>query len=399
MQYANLSSTERVLYAEAVAQTHSRRVELRILDRDGKEEFSLSSGLLSGQVDVDLSRSPAMVLTCDVFDGDDQMDWRYGEHLQHQARIVDSRFVPTIGDGEWVDVVVFTGPLHGDFSRVDRVVSLTAQSAERLAMGSVRQAYEAPRKTKATKVIRDMLKAAGTPNRRLIVPDLKPVLPERVTVGVVVRKDNPKTRERNERRTVQRFRAGAEDTYWPEAERVAAAIDRVLYADGEGRFVLRSVPTRPIAKVTNRLLTSVPTEKRNEGDGLVNTWRILGHNPKGPKKQIRATIGLPKRHPNSADSLAVGGKPYQLIRVVKNKHLRSRKAARAFGKRLRDNAAREQVAYEVQMVPVMPWLLPYQIVTVATPRGAVQVRATQWTLPLGPGADSMTLGATVRRRW
>jgi hypothetical protein len=54
------------------------------------------------------------------------------------------------------------------------------------------------------------------------------------------------------------------------------------------------------------------------------------------------------------------------------------------------------VEYEVEALPMMPWLQPHQIVSVPTKGGRVALRATRWTFPLGPGADPMTFGANRR---
>ena len=81
------------------------------------------------------------------------------------------------------------------------------------------------------------------------MPDLKARLPRRLTVGVKVGKDNKKT-DKDERRTVQRFKVNNEDTYWGAASEAAESISRDLFADGSGRLVLASPKTRPTYRVT-----------------------------------------------------------------------------------------------------------------------------------------------------
>jgi hypothetical protein len=139
--------------------------------------------------------------------------------------------------------------------------------------------------------------------------------------------------------------------------------------------------------------------KRAAEDDTTNTWEILGADPKGPKRRIRAVVAFPAKHPLSPQKLAWHGKPHALIETVENKHLKTVKQARTFGQRLRDNALGDLVSYEVQALPMLPWLQQHTGVSVPTPGGQVTLRATQWSFPLGPGADPMTLGANRRGGW
>lgn len=394
MDFDALTREERLVYQETVEGSHHRRVELEILTLDDVPVRSLTNAFMGGQVDTDSSRTPAAILTCRVFDDDYVLDWQHGAHRQFKARVVDSRFVPGIGEfGTWVDAVVFTGPLW-DFDRVGAAVSLVAQGTERLAMGSVRTVYTRPRKYRATSVIRELLTAAGAVPRILLVPNLRATLPERVTVGVRAKDKNPKDKKRPPKFRV--YRANKEDTYIGEAGRIAEALDRLFYTDTRGRFVLRSHPAGPKTSLTDRHLLEPVTEKRPTDGEEPNTWEILGADPKGPKARVRAVVGLPVRNPLSAESLAWHDKPHQIIETVENKHLKAKKQAQQMGRRLRDRAIGSRVDYEVQILPMLPWLQQYQVVSVPTSTGRVSWRATRWTLPLGPAADPMTLGANKR---
>lgn len=391
MHYESLTRAERRLYEETVSGSHHRRVELEILTLNDKRLRSLTNPFLGGQVDTDTSRTPASILSCEVFDDDFVLDWQDGAHRRFKARVIVSVFVPDIGEhGTWVDAVVFTGPLW-DFERSGPVVSLTAQGTERLAMGSVRVAFTRPRKAKATTVQRDLLKAAGAIDRLLLIPPLNVTLPERVTVGVREKDKNPKDKKKPPKRQV--YKVTHEDTYIGEAQRIADAIDRLVYADTHGRFVQRAHPVGPRTALTRRHLLAPVTEKRPTDGESPNTWIVLGANPKGPKERVKAEVGFAKRDTLSAESLAWHGRPHELIETVENKHLKTHKQAVTFGRRLRDRAAGSRVEFEAEVLPMMPWLQPHMIVSVPTGTGRVAWRAERWTFPLGPGADPMTLGA------
>lgn len=404
MLYDSLTKAQKLLYAATVAGTHHRRVELVILTLDDVEVRSLTNRFAGGQVDTDTSRSPAAVLQCQVIDDDFVLDWEHGAHRRFKAKVVDSRFIPTIGsDGEWVEQTVFTGPLW-DFNRDGALVDLVAQDTERLAMGSVRQVFTRPRKSKATAVIRDLLNAAGAPDRLIRLPNMSNTLPERVTVGIRVgkrRDENGKKKGlgKDTRRRTRIFRANHSDTYLAEVARIVAALDRVFYADTQGRFVVRAQASKAAAKLTASHVLAPVTVKRSNEDDTTNTWEILGADPKGPKKQVKATVAFPAAHKLSAQSLAWHGKPHALIETVENKHLKTKKQASNYGQRLRDQAMGDLVSYEVQALPMLPWLQQHMGISVPTPGGQVTLRATQWSFPLGPGADPMTLGANRRGGW
>ncbi len=393
MQYDNLTRAQKRVYHEAVSTSHHCRIELVILTLNDRPVRSLTNRFIDGQVDTDTERTPAAVLQCEILDDDFVLDWESGKHRQFKAQVVDARFVPELD--EWVEQVVFTGPLW-DFTRSGAQVSLVAQGTERLAMGSVRRVFERPRKAKATIVIRDLLQAAGAVRRLLVIPNLDATLPERVTIGIP-RDGKDKDKKKDDKPRRKHYRATNENTYYGEASRIAAALDRLLYADSHGRFVLRSHPARATVKLTDsQLLAPVTVTRSVEGD-TVNTWEIRGANPKGPKKQVAVTVAFPKRNELSAQSLAWHSKPHELVETVENEHLKTDKQARVFGRRLRDRALGSLVSYEVESMPVFPWLQPHMMISVPTEGGRALVRATRWTHPLGRGG-SATLGANRRKR-
>lgn len=398
MDYHALTKHERDIYEETVAGSHHREVELLVLTLDGDPVTSLTNAFLGGSIQGDVSRTPCEVLETDVIDDEYVLDWTNGEHRKHMLRVVDSRFIPELD--EWVETVSFTGPLW-DFERNGPVVSLVAHGSERLGMGSVRRVFHRPRKARATDVIVDLLRAAGANSKDLSIPRLKATLPERVTVGINrgKKKDDDKGDKQKPKRPKRReFRADSEDSYWPEAERIAHALGRELFPDGRGRFCLRAPMGKPIVDFTRSTLLAAVTEKRPEDGEVPNTWIVVGANPKGPRGRIEVEVTLPARHPLSAESLAWNGTPRKIIERIENKHIHTVKKAREVGQRKRDRALRETVEYEVEALPVVAWLRPNTMVSIPTNFGRVSTRARQWTIPLGPDADPLTIGANRRRK-
>lgn len=396
MDYESLTRDERAAYYAATSRTHRRRVELVILTLDDEPVRSLSDVLLGGAIHGDVTRTPVEVLECRLVDVDNVLDWTNGQHRRFKLRVIDHRYVPELG---WVEATAFTGPIW-DFERRGAEVDLVAQGSERLAMGSVRKPFQQPRKSKATDVIRDLLKDAGAVNRVLRIPKLDARLPERVTVGVKRGKDRDPKKDGYQGPRRQVLKVKQSDTYWPEASRIAEAIDRDLYADGAGNFVLRPPQTKPSIRFTESSLLLPPVERRGEAGEQTNVWLVLGAEPKGPKERVRAEVRLPKKHPLSRERLAWHDKPREVTERIENRHVRTVKQARVLGQRRRDKALRELVEYEFEAVPFVPWIRPNALVTIPLSGGRrARVRVKRWTLPLGPGPDPLVVGTNRRSGW
>lgn len=394
MDFDSLTTAQRRLYHATVAQTHHREVELQVLTLNGVAVTSLTNAFMGGSIQGDSTRTPCEVLEADVLDEDFALAWSNGEHRKYKVRVVDSRFIPELND--WVGQVVFTGPLW-DFEREGPVVSLVAHGSELLALGSVRRVMTRPRKTRATAVIRDLLSAAGAAPANMSIPNLAAKLPERVTVGIRRGKKRKGKKDKRKPPKVQVFRATPEDTYWTEAEQIAEAINRDLYCDGRGRFLLRAEAKRAAVTFSPSTILAPVSERRPTEGEVTNKWVVVGADPKGPKKRVQVEVSLPARHPLSAESLKWHNAPREIIERIENKQLRTKAQARAVGVKHRDRAMRELVEYEVDALPIVGWLRPDSLVSVPVNGGAALVRVKQWTLPLGPGADPLTIGANRRR--
>lgn len=387
----SLTKAERTEYDATVSTSHHRFLELEVYRRrDGKAILSLTNRFMGGAVHGDLDRDVVTYLECDVLDDDFALDWSNGEHRKFEVRVIDGRFVPALD--EWVEEPVFHGPLW-DFQRSGSGVHLVAEGPEMNAMGSVRQADHWPAKTRATVVLKNLLRAAGAEASDLRIPTLRATLPRDVTVGVKLGKDNKKTKK-DERRKVRQFRVSRDDAYWTEAAEIAEALDRDLFGDNVGRFVLRKPKTRPSVRLTERTILEPVIVKRGDEGEVTNTWIVKGANPKGPKKRPVRTVELPKRHPSSSYSLRWNGTLRKIIETIENPNVKTVKQALQLGRRKRDRAARELVTYSVQALPVEPYVRPNTLMSVPlTGGGRATALVRQWTLGLGPDAQPLSLGA------
>lgn len=396
MDVRTLTGAQRRLRDETCRGTHHRRVELEVYRRsNGKAMFSITDAFLGGSVNGDLARVPVEVMECDVYDEDFTFDWTHGAHRKYRVRVIDSRFVPDLND--WVEEVVFTGPLWR-FTRSGPIAHLVAEGSEMEALGSVRQAEFWPARTEATDVVKELLRAAGATARDMRIPNLKRPLPKDVTIGVELGKDRDKDKKGFQGPEPQRLVVSREDTYYGVAAPIVEALDRDFYTDGPGRFVVESHKSRPTLRLEESdLLAPVEGKPADEDGEAPNTWIVIGANPDGPKEQVRVKVDLPKKHPSSAHEQRWNEKRREVIETIKNKHLRTDHEARKVGERKRDRAKREKMQYEVSALLVRPWFRPGSLMSVPVNGGRTTARITRWTRPLGPGADGLTLGATKAR--
>lgn len=394
MDYDALTKAQRAAYLDAVARSHRRRVTLAWFRRsDGSPVSSITNRFLGGSIKGDESRDPVTVLECTLLDEEYALDWSHGAHRKYRVRVTDSRFVVALDD--WVDAVVFTGPVW-EFDRQGPEVRLVVEGPEVEAQGSIRTPDTWQAKTLATTALRRLLDRAGVAWR---IPRLKRKLPRDVTVSVKVGRDRNRRRRGFQGRRKRFLRVGRDDTYWAEAEAIAEALDRDLYGHADGALVLASKRSRPSHRLEQHHLLSPVVEKPASTEEGPNTWHVYGANPQGPKPRIHVKGGLPKRHPSSAHSRRLNDKDREVIETVQNKNLRGKRAARNVLERRRSRAMREQMTYEVEALPVIPWLRPSSLVSVPVAAGRASARASQWDLPLGPGAEPLRIGANRREGW
>lgn len=397
---ASLTGPQRTAYAQARRGTFHCRVVFDLYRRaNGNAVGTLTERFMGGSVKGDLAQTPVTLLECDLFDDEGALDWRNGEHRHFDVQVTELTFVPALND--WVSEDKFRGPMW-NFDRNGPAVKLVAVGAEKGAEGSFRRARTWPAKSKATDVIRQLLLMAGARRADLVIPDLKATLPRAVTVGVRVgkRRDTNGKKDgkgKDNRRKAQILKVDREDTYWSEAEKIAEALGRDLYADASGKFRLSAPKNRPTLRLDESDLLAPVTEKRaTDGEGP-NTWIVSGPDPRGPRKRPVARVELPKSHPSSPFSLRWNGTNRYVISTTENRQVRNIKQAKKVAAKSRDRAVRETVTYEVSCFPVSAWWRPEGSVSVPTLSGRVTARVPSWTLPLGPGADPLVLGATRRR--
>lgn len=364
-----LTAAELRAYNRGLVQTHERRIEVQVMNLEGHVLRSLTPKVLDGQVVIDVTQTPTRILTLTFLDPSRSLAFEPDSpsdaplHRSRMVRVVDSRKVPELDD--WVDCPVFTGPLW-NFQRNGAEVTITAHGKERQSMGAKWTIRNFAKKSRKTTMIRTLLTLTG--ERWLSIPNLRYTFPNRLTVA---RMDQP----------------------WAKVRRVARSMNRHLFYDGRGWARLRPYPTKPVYTFYRALLSE--PEIRRDIEGLVNIVWVVGGKPKGQKKRVQAVARLPRRHPLSPESLGRNDAPLYLPEKVTNPHIKTIAEAKRRAVRIRDDRARVTTEFSFESLPI-PHLEEQDMVAVQSDDGRLLVRMRQWTIPLGPDAQPMTVG-TLRR--
>jgi hypothetical protein len=381
MQTLGLSAAEWEAYVAALSSTHERRVVVEVQTLDGDVLRSLTPPILDGQVTTDVGAEPMHVLSLQLLDPSRSLAWEPDSpnavpvHRSHALHVSYNVRVPALG--RWVDCPVFQGPIW-DMTREGAVVTLTAHSWDRQAMGEKWAAVAYGKKSKKTGAIRNLM--AGVGETRMTVPDLRTTFPDRWVVKRL-------------------------DKVWPKVRAVARSLGRNAFYDGDGRFWVRRPSSKPAMTFQGPWVLSEPKVERKV-DAARNTFEVWGKKPKG-KPRVRAVTVVPSRAPMSATGgastggLARHGKPHRLVHSEENPHIKTRREALTRAVHLRDAQARGESTVTVEVSPFPP-LDPYDLVHVKTDEGTYAVRASQYSLPLG-GSQSgggegapMVIGTTRR---
>lgn len=376
MRRLGLSDADLRAFHRGLVDTHERRIHVIVSDLDGNILTHLTPDVLDGQVMVDTTGEadqPTRILDLLFLDPSRSVHFEPaapGDAPLHRSRViqvVDSRRVPELAD--WIDVVVFTGVVW-DFDRQGAEVTLVAHGMERQALGQAWKPVTYAKHRKKTAVIKDILAATGE-NALAGIPDLSARMPERMTIA---RMDSP----------------------WPRAKRLSASMDRQLFYPGNGRPVMRRLPSRPVFTFRDdrHLLSEVKIDR--DPEGVFNTFVAVGSKAKGSKHRPQAVATLPPAHPLSPQSLARSGEPLRLVKREENRQIKSDTEAKARAERMADAGSRVLVNYSFDSIPI-PHLDENDLVRVVTSQGTFLIRMEKWSLPLGfEGAPPMTVG-DVRR--
>lgn len=395
MWYHELSHDERLLYDRTILGSHERRIEAYVLNYNGGLVRDITDLVMpGGEITGDTTREVLQILDLPLADPGRTISFDHPTSVpvsrRRMLQVIDSRRIPGLG---WVDEIVHTGPIW-TAERDGDTVRVVAHDGSRLAMGSVRQRRNWNRKTRITIVIVALLEAAGATSDQIRIPKLRTTLAKVIHVGHrPKRKHDGKKGGKKKRHRTRKYVADTSDTYWAEAQDLARALGRRLYADPRlvFRFLVKS--NRPVFTIDRGDLLAPPNISRPDDGPRPNVFAGQGRDPKG-KKHHRPTpkpAVLPAAHEESRESLAWNGKPTENRQTTIFEHAKSKKAVSRELAKQRDEALRVTQQREI-VIPTKPQLKAYDVIQV---REVGTVAMKQWRYPLS-GAEGMTIGSTAR---
>jgi hypothetical protein len=383
-----LGGAQLAAYQRALVHSHQVACRVELLNSDEKvraeilqatDRFDL--GVTGGQVDVDATQKdqPTRSATVTILDPkrklhlepDNAADW--GIFAGDMLRIWRGDYVDELGGWAWCPVI--TGPISG-FTRDHPECTITVVGKEALALDPyvTLSAVTANRGTRFTTAIKRVLEYTG--ERRYQFPELGSTLTHHLNVP--------------------RLSQG-----WVVAQHLADVADRQLFYDGRGYLRLRAQSINPIytfktggggALLQAPALTYDFTSFRNTAD-------ISGGKPKKAKHKVHVIETVSPPNPLSPGALARNDAPKHAVIAIDNAQiLRTAKAVelgkRAIGGSLVLSTDPSQSTFD--SLPI-PHLEEFDLVTVATDQGHIQIRMKQWTVPLD--SDSMPVGVRRLMRW
>ena len=373
-----LKRTDLRAFHRALADSHSIRVRVYVLDMVHDRMANLSDEFIDGQVNVDADAQPTRSATLTFYDRRKTMDFD-SDSPSNGALFANRMLRVTYGVkvselAEWVDVPVFTGPVI----KVDRTaneVTVECQGKEVLAMGAGWRPMTIKKGVKKVDAIRRIMRERGG-EHRFDLPDLDSKLPKAVSLG---RETQP----------------------WAAAQKIARSMNRHLFYDGAGVCRLRRYPDNPVFKFRDGQLGTVaaPPQVSFSMDDVRNAVWVKGGVPKAKKKDatqptdadgnnkkdkergVRHFETAPRSHPLSPWRLGRPDAPRFLLEVIENDSIRSEKEARQVAHRVLHHRLRQLVDVTFDSLPV-PHLEPEDMVRVDTHQFAHTMRLGQFSLPL-----------------
>jgi hypothetical protein len=294
-----LSHADRRAYEAALTNTYRPRYVVRIHDHDEKVTSTVTNRILSGAVQFDMSSAPHRSLEMVLLEPRRSPQWL--PEGPGDASVFADNFISVqwgiwvndLSDGPgWVDVPVFWGPVTGMSQDGDQI-TITAAGKETLGLDPclLWDTMHVQKGQTRVKAIRAILAAQG--EARFDLPDLPAKIGKKMSLN---RHAQP----------------------WHVAKAIAGGADLQLFYDGRGRARVRRWPQNRVYTFHGDANGTVLSKPRISYDitSVRNLVEVLGPEPKGPPKRIRAVARAKSKHPMSEYRLRRNGQPRHLIHVV-----------------------------------------------------------------------------------
>lgn len=381
MQTLGLTTAERRAYERALRGSHTRRVDVDVLDLNGNTLASLAPVLIDGQVNVDMDAEVTRSATLTFLDPNRTLNFDTDspdDGALYADRMIQIRYGIYVEELErYVYATVFTGPVTG-LSREGATVSVEAQGKEALIRGAIWEPLTLRKGLEVTAGLRALIRDRGGETRTSI-PGKFNAYGRPVTL--------PKTR------SLDRFAA-----IWETALGLAKGIDRQLFYTGDGVATLRPWPSSVVYTFTDgeggSILGDLSVDYQL--DDLKNVVVVRGQPPSGAKGIVWGRAQAPKQHPLSPERLGRTGAPRYLVELREDSSIRTDAEAKKLAERILEKVLKESIDVNFDSLPV-PHLEPGDMVRVQTDDFTLSFRLRKFAIPLAPsGAPPMPVGYLKR---
>lgn len=357
-----LSSAEQKLFELSLISGYNLKITVQVLNLNHTYLADLSTRLIDGQVNYAWNQPINYSASMTLFDPDSAIGFDTNSpadnalYADRMIRIVYSVYSSLLP--KWIDVPIFCGPVT-KVTRDDALVAVECQGKESLV-------------SEPTMAWRPKTYAKGT----LLTALVKDVM---ANYNGESKFDLPGWTTR----TTRAYSLLRESVVWDFVKAVAGS--KQVYYDGRGVLKMRDYPAAPTFTFTEAHLLSVPKLDYNSQD-IRNTVLVKGATPDG-KPQIISARYLPAAHPFSPQSLARGGKPRYLVEVVDDSNIATLASANTIAQNTVNSLGSSNVGFDFDSFPI-PHLEPGDLISLSTRDFAINLRATEFAIPLKAGPQS-----------
>lgn len=375
----DLDVDERAAYERAL-RARRRRVKplIRLETLDHEPVADVSERFVDGTVTVDVDAEADGVmwsLSLSLLDPDRTLGMDTFDPTEGQAfrdRLVRVWYGVWVDElDRWVHCPIFTGPVTKPSREDGGVLTIEAQSKERLGLGYGWTERTWNRGAQRIAVIRTMM--------RELAGETKFRLPSRWPARLLDELSLPR-------------RA----TPWVHTSKVNEPMGSQLYYDARGNCTVRRVPVTGAVWYGPDI---VPTPPKVGYDNLtdVNTVEVKGATPSGGKGQLTALEFVESWHPKSPSRMGRGGRGRYLLEAIEDDTLKKQSEVDAVARRRKRELMVEEATVEFDAAPI-PYIEPLDLGYLAAGGHHVSFRHRRWTMPVGDGMMTIGTTRTVRPR-
>lgn len=409
---------EQALY-RTLRDSHMIDCDVHVLDFDHNHKASLADMMVSGAVQVDTTGDVTRALDLSLIDEHDHLKLEQGNPnagSAYPSKMLHATYGVFVDEvvgrfPDWLDIPVFTGPLHS-FERQGKEVSITAQGKESLLRSpwTVTDAFNLAKRAK----IGDAIQKAGRNmgETHYSIPELKQRLARAVGVHPGAEVWTLITDKHRAGHTTVKHRVtsgkGKHKKSHVEKKQAKGLVESLeggpymAFFNGPGDLCVRHT-NRPVVWHFREGLDIVELPDTSYGDEFFNHVEVHGGaKPKGKGKDAQnkghahGAASLPASHPLSPASLKRGGHDGKITKTLHVANLKSHHQCKERAKEELRRVSKMGLQISMSVLPI-PMLEESDRVHCTTDLYDFDIQLMQFSIAL-TADDPMTLGRTERQK-